>query len=120
MPLFGSPGEESSQHDQATVDGGDSLASFAAQPVFEVGHVAGRHPLEAEWLGVSLDEPGCELPHVLEDHPPAVGSVVLVAQVARHQGGLARPNRNGPENVITPILTGLFARIRHDLGTPLA
>ena len=47
-----------------------------------------------------------------------VGGVVLVAQVGCHEGGFPWPDRDEAKNLITPILTGLLARIRHHLDTP--
>ena len=60
------------------------------RPVLEVGHVPGRHPADAEWLGIGLGEPRGKLPQVLSDGPAGVGREVLVAKVA------ARPGRPRP------------------------
>ena len=102
----------------AAVYRGDRLSLVSAQGVFEVGDVSGRHPFDAKRLGIGLGKPACELPQILEHDATGVGGIVLVAQVGGHQGGFPWPDRDEAKNLITPILTVLFTRIRHHLDTP--
>ncbi len=119
MTVIDKPTEEPAQGDQGTIDRGNGLPLLTTQAILEIGHVPGRHPADPEWLGIGGREPTGELPQVLHDRAPGVGGEVVVAEVSRDQGGLPRPDRNGAENIITPILTVLLTRIRHHLDISL-